>query len=246
MPTFEIGRSYCAVDVVPDGGDAFVMAKPSTRAPYGAHIPTTGVSSALVALFKYFNRTLFEDALPIENVIVTISRQRFARGFFAPTAWHNRNGRKIHEISLTPSAFVGRTRRATASTLVHELVHCWQQIHGRPGRGGYHNVQWGSKMEALGLMPSTTGEPGGARRGRRVTHYVIDGGAFEAAFKKMPKKLWLAFEPHALEPGPQERSARNDGKIAWACPCGDRLWGKGTLCVRCEKCNETFIPLPPK
>jgi hypothetical protein len=36
-------------------------------------------------------------------------------------------------------------------------------------------------MEELGLMPTDTGEPGGRKVGQKVTHYVIEGGLFDAA-----------------------------------------------------------------
>src|SRR5690606_37233909 len=46
-------------------------------------------------------------------------------------------------------------------------------------RGNYHNKEWADKMEQVGLMPSNTGEPGGKRTGDRMTHYILQGGAFE-------------------------------------------------------------------
>jgi hypothetical protein len=36
-------------------------------------------------------------------------------------------------------------------------------------------------MEAIGLMPSSTGQPGGARTGERVADYAIEGSAFVRA-----------------------------------------------------------------
>jgi hypothetical protein len=62
---------------------------------------------------------------------------------------------------------------------VHEMVHHWQAHRGDPRRGRYHNHEWADRMEARGLMPSHTGEPGGRRVGQRVTHYIIAGGRFE-------------------------------------------------------------------
>ncbi len=209
------------------------------RAPYGA-LPTGRVGAALVALFQHFNSKLFDGALPADDVILTISRKRFARGFFAATSWRQSRGKTIHEIALTPGGFANRSRRETASTLVHEMAHCWQQIYGRPGKNAYHNAQWAKKMEQVGLMPSDTGEPGGARRGVRVTHYVIDGGPFDIAFKALPGNLWLAFTPLADEAPRKERVPRRDGKIAWSCGCGERAWGKATLNIRCDKCGEPF------
>ena len=63
-------------------------------------------------------------------------------------------------------------------TLVHEMVHLWQAHFGKPGRGRYHNGQWADKMEAIGLMPSSTGKPGGQRTGDCMADYAIEGGRF--------------------------------------------------------------------
>jgi hypothetical protein len=43
-------------------------------------------------------------------------------------------------------------------------------------------------MEAIGLIPSATGELGGKRTGWRVSHYVASGGKFAKAFEQMPEK----------------------------------------------------------
>jgi hypothetical protein len=43
------------------------------------------------------------------------------------------------------------------STLVHEMVHVWQETYGNPSRRGYHNRQWAEKMREVGLQPSSTG-----------------------------------------------------------------------------------------
>lgn len=65
-------------------------------------------------------------------------------------------------------------------TVVHEMVHFWQHHHGNPGRGRYHNNEGADKMEAVGLMPSSTGQPGGKRTGDSVADYPIEGGRFLA------------------------------------------------------------------
>lgn len=73
----------------------------------------------------------------------------------------------------------------TLQTIVHEMCHLWQAHFGSPGRGRYHNAQWADKMEAIGLMPSTTGRPGGARVGDHMADYMIPGGRFEHAVQHL-------------------------------------------------------------
>jgi len=40
-------------------------------------------------------------------------------------------------------------------------------------------LKWARKMEGIGLMPSSTGKPGGKKSGGKVGDYVIAGGCFE-------------------------------------------------------------------
>ncbi len=66
-------------------------------------------------------------------------------------------------------------------TLVHEQCHVWQNYYGKPSRRSYHNREWADKMIAIGLMPSTTGRPGGKQTGQHMNDYVLAGGAFQTA-----------------------------------------------------------------
>lgn len=43
------------------------------------------------------------------------------------------------------------------------------------------NEEWADKMEGIGLMPSSTGKPGGSRTGEKMADYAIEGGLFMQA-----------------------------------------------------------------
>jgi hypothetical protein len=62
------------------------------------------------------------------------------------------------------------------------MVHQEQDHFGKPSRNGYHNKGWGLLMERVGLMPSSTGKPGGKRTGQKVSHYILADGPFARAF----------------------------------------------------------------
>lgn len=85
---------------------------------------------------------------------------------------------------MNPDHF-GRTDELILSTLAHEMVHVWMQVHGRPPRRSYHDKQWAAKMKEVGLYPSSTGEPGGKETGAKVSHYIVPSGAFAKAFAKL-------------------------------------------------------------
>src|SRR5262249_11262724 len=111
--------------------------------------------------------------------LITLAIKGKSLGYFWPNRFQNTDGDITAELALNPEIMKLRSDRETLSTLVHEMVHAWQQAFGKPSRAGYHNKQWAAKMEAVGLMPSSTGQPGGKKTGQRMTHYIIDGGPFD-------------------------------------------------------------------
>ena len=111
-----------------------------------------------------------------------MQRKGRTRGYFAHERFGTRDGAEItDEIALNPTHFRDRTVEQILSTLVHEMVHLRQFHHGKPSRTGYHNKEWARMMAEVGLIASTTGEPGGKQVGQRVTHYTEAGGRFERA-----------------------------------------------------------------
>lgn len=211
-------------------------------------------------LFKYYNIELFNETLP--DCLVNLSRHNQAHGFFAPERWKLKEGNVIHEISLNPDT-INRPDKAWHSTLVHEMVHLWQETHGTPSRKAYHDKEWADKMEAVGLMPSDNGEEGGKRTGQKLTHYVIHKGLFETAFNKITIEnrnyLKLACTPNLnVMPigtgveistgednnGEQQSKpvakSKNGARIKYTCSCGVNVWGKPELNIICGECENKF------
>jgi predicted SprT family Zn-dependent metalloprotease len=189
-------------------------------------------------MFRYFNRSLFGGQLP--EVFLNLSRSSpGVAGFFAPQRWES-SDRTTHEISLNPKGLGGRPSKEVAATLVHEMVHLWQEEFGKPGRRGYHNIEWADKMQSVGLVPSNAGAPGGRRTGDQMSHYIQPAGAFELAFNAMPDECllpWLAREGVVrTAPGTPATHTRN--KFKFSCPgCGQNAWGKPSLHLLCGDCG---------
>lgn len=195
--------------------------------------PTREQFAAYQRLYDYFNRELFDPGLPV--CVLNFSRHANTSGFFAPRRWSKGEERR-HEISLNPSTLLLRQPREVCSTLVHEMVHLWQAERGTPSRAGYHNREWSEKMQAVGLMPSSTGEPGGATVGQRMTHYILEGGPFAAAFARLPHDYF----PWLCEAEPEGRGKKKTAsKLRYTCPgCDAHVWGKPGLSIRCNECRE--------
>jgi predicted SprT family Zn-dependent metalloprotease len=200
--------------------------------------PTRAQFQAYEQMFAYFNARLFAGELP--PVLLNFSRHVRSYGFFAPERWER--GQAVrHEISLNPSTLKSRAAIDVASTLVHEMVHLWQHEKGTPSRAGYHNQEWAAKMDAVGLVPSSTGEPGGARTGQQMTHYIDKAGAFAEAFRAMPREYglpWTCEEPDDRA-AKKKRAAKN--KVKYSCPsCDANVWGRPDLAISCDDCGERF------
>ena len=81
-----------------------------------------------------------------------------------------------------------------------------------------------ARMEALGLIPSDTGRPGGKRTGQSMGHYVSEGGPFEQAAKALLGTGWEV--PYVAVP---ERP-RTGSKLKYTCAgCSINVWGLGEL-----------------
>lgn len=213
--------------------------------------PTRMQFSALEYWFDYFDNELFDRSL--KPCLLNLSRsRRGVRGFFAPKRWESalETSEAIGEISLNPTNLRGRTACEVASTFVHEMVHLWQEQFGRPGRRGYHNRQWASKMEEIGLIPTSTGVPGGRKIGERMTHYILEGGAFSRAWEKLEAGNQLPFTcteggffpvPVAIAAQIVPEARRKRNKVKYACVrCKTNVWGKAGLPLICGSCHGSF------
>lgn len=145
--------------------------------------PTAATYQELNKAFDFFNAKLFEGKLPA--CLLTLQREKRTYGYFSAARFGNRSGQTTDEIALNPEYFALVPMIETLQTIVHEMVHLWQAHFGTPGRVRYHNAEWADKMEAVGLMPSSTGEPGGRRIGEAMADYVIPGGPFARAVDEL-------------------------------------------------------------
>ena len=117
-------------------------------------------------------------------------------------------------------------------------------------------------MEAIGLMPSSTGQVGGDKTGQHMGDYVMAGAAFEVATAKLLKQGFrLSWYDRAADiPAPTptgegngeggegdgegEDTATPSGKrIKFTCSkCKANAWGKGSLNLICGACETPFQP----
>ena len=145
--------------------------------------PTQEIYKHLEVAFQHFNDRLFDSKLPV--CLLTVQREKNTMGYFSPLRWSNRNGTNTHEIAVNPLFFAGYPLIEIFQTIVHEQCHLWQFEFGTPSRKTYHNREWSEKMESIGLMPSSTGRPGGKKTGQHMNDYPIDEGLFVKACESL-------------------------------------------------------------
>lgn len=138
--------------------------------------PTAQAYGELRHAFEVFNERLFDGQLP--SPLITLQREPRTCGYFAGKRFVGQDGVTSDELALNPEYFACMSLCEVLQTLAHEMTHVWQAHFGRPGRGRYHNAEFARKMIDIGLMPSTTGQPGGQQTGDRMSDYPIVGGKF--------------------------------------------------------------------
>jgi hypothetical protein len=182
--------------------------------------------------FDFLNRKLFADELP--QLLVTLQRRGGTQGYFSPNRFTGRaDGVPAHELALNPDCFTGQSDEEILGTLLHEMVHQWQQVQGHPPRRGYHDKAFAAKMKELGLDPSDTGKPGGRETGGHMSHYIVAGGPYARAYKE------LAATGFKLEwqSKPPDRKQRQS-KTKFTCPsCGQNAWAKPDARLLCAACG---------
>ena len=234
---------------------------PATRSRAGkgdllpAPVTTTGRAyHGLDSAYAYFNRVLFEGRLP--EVVVTLQRHKgsygyFSGGRFADTAsdagtLDTATGKivpaTVDEIAMNPTTFAGRPTRDVLSTLVHEMTHVEQHHFGKPSRNGYHNAEWGTLMDRIGLTPTDTGAEGGKRTGQSMTHMIVPGGPFDkacSAFFGLGGTVTLYGDRHQSADDKAKVKKKGASKTKYTCPCCEmNAWAKPDVRIVCGECEE--------
>ena len=212
----------------------------------------------LEASYKYFNEHLFDNALP--PVVILLQREKGAGGYAWRDRWHGRaNKDRVHELAINPDSLSRHELPQLLSIVVHEMCHIQEFGQGHVHKRNYHTKAWGQLMEAVGLVPSATGEVGGKRTGHRMSHYVPKVGVFLTACE-----AFMAANPltvHLISPGANELSAadggadtdgetgKDDGDTSkagkrekYTCPeCDMNVRGKFGIRVACIECECEMV-----
>ena len=214
--------------------------------------PTPEAYGELQQVYDHFNLELFGGQLPA--CLITLQHKDCRTyGYFSAARFARHDGAvTADEIALNPLHFATASVEEVLQTLVHEMVHCWQAHFGTPSRGSYHNKEWAAKMEAIELLPSDTGAPGGKKTGPRMGDYPLPGGRFEQAVRQLLStdftvswhEVRAAVATHLPDDGDEEEAGERPAsgkRVKFTCPvCKANAWGKSSLILICGACGETM------
>lgn len=132
--------------------------------------------SCLEQISSHFNGRLFEGSLP--PILFTLSSDMKMLGHFRYANWTAGIENKVSEIILNPDLFAHESWIQLFKTIVHQQCHLYQCNKGKASRSTYHNRRWARSMRDRGLIPSSTGRPGGSETGQMMGEYMDDKGLF--------------------------------------------------------------------
>lgn len=198
--------------------------------------PSVHQHAVIQNAYHYFNKRLFGGKLT--TCMINFSRKAKMLGFYHASVWAN--GEKVKpEITMNPDA-MHRPLVEVYSTLVHEMVHHWQEMQGTAPRKGYHDMQWSEEMIRIGLHPVAC-DGSGRMTGQKMSHSIEPGGMFDRAFQEMGDRFLLPYLPLSLEKKTKEKKP-TVSKVKYTCPCCDaNAWGKDGLNIGCMDCDEKMI-----
>ncbi|GBF44537.1 putative zinc metallopeptidase [Leptospira ellinghausenii] len=203
--------------------------------------PTRSTYTALTTAYDFYNENLFESKLP--KCLITLQRKNVnTAGYYSPKRFKKTTGNiTTDEIAINPAHINKENIEDVLSTLVHEMTHLWQEHFGKQtSRRSYHNGEWGTKMETIGLMPSDTGKPGGKRTGQKMGDYVIENGLFQQKTEILLKNGFTLPWGEIVDTNPNPNGLSGK-KVKYYCPlCLVNLWGKPGLRFACLDCIVEF------
>lgn len=220
--------------------------------------PTVESYGQLETAFDYFDHHLFFKTFDthLPHVMFTMPKSHRFMGYFSHLNWNKDNTEHTttSEIALNPYFFNNPTE--VFQTLCHEMVHLAQaefpDTFGKSGKRGYHNKAFATTMVAIGLMPSSTGKPGGKSTGTRMSDYVIGGGLFEFHcnnFLELGNGHFWSTKPNSYSHSEEQESVvdsvrdqKRRSKTKFTCSvCSLNAWAKPNAQLVCGTCTTRML-----
>ena len=173
----------------------------------------------------FFNVAFFKDE-PVPVSVISFERTKVTTlGHYVP----GRNSLGILENININSAHLNPPLWDILATLLHEMCHVWQKLHGRPSKSWFHNKQFQLKMLSFGILINNKGCHLG----------VADPFVF------LLRKHGVAFS-HSTDAGgvirmPPKAKPKGKSKLKkWSCGCTNVRVAVKDFEAKCPKCGSKF------
>ncbi len=148
-----------------------------------------------------------------------------------------------------------RPEQAVVATLLHELVHVWQDTYGHCGRPPYHNAEFQERVRALGIPTDLRGHYEPPREASPFHNYCLRHEvAWTPPPPELPAPVELATRRH-FDPAPRvDEKPFDDGSYGevpvrsgsplkkWTCSCGVNVRvAVADFDATCNKCKTLFV-----
>jgi hypothetical protein len=182
--------------------------------------------SVFKELHRWTGIFILEFKLEIPNVSLGVDRLRRTRlGQYLPGC--NRFGLR-REIIISRAHLKNGTSYDVLGTLLHELLHAWQDLHGKPGKRNYHNVQFQRRASDLGLIVNAEGH----------TQYAKPSPFFD-----LLEKHGVQISAFVPEPIDMNQCRNHSSKLKlWQCQCEVkvRVGRSNGFRAQCLNCGQLF------
>ncbi|BAY79064.1 hypothetical protein NIES25_55460 (plasmid) [Nostoc linckia NIES-25] len=190
-------------------------------------------SMQLNQIFNYFNRELFDKKLE-ENLVLGLAYKLQAGGSFLHDKWDDSKLKSYHEI-LIDENLLNEEKEYWLAVLVHQMVHLWQHQYGsNKPRKHYHNEEFASKMQSIGLIIHT---------GYPNEQSINPDGKFMQVVQGLinSQQELVSLRPRNASAQLGNNQSKNGKKFKYSCPeCNASVWGKFGLSINCGICDKSL------
>lgn len=193
---------------------------------------------------------------PLPDILFSINvrmKKSVAACVINQRVFDTESGNIVQSMEINPEILPKGVKEVLV-TLLHEMVHVYENTYKKALKGGRHSKFWEETMKSFSLEPVIVDK---ARR--KASEEIIPGGEFDvfaSQFAKEKGDLFFRIMPlskKGLEksgsPSLPLSSVEEEGhkgytvKKKYSCPCGNKVWGKPGLLLTCRDCGEDFEEL---
>jgi hypothetical protein len=191
---------------------------------------------AVVFKERLLDPVLVTDRRRLPDPVISFDRMRHET-LAAYTLARNPQG-LLYEITFN-TMHLGRAQWETLETLLHEMVHLWQQNFGqhavKPPKV-YHNAEFVAKCESLGLHP----------RPAVGSHWRPADGLFEMLMREHgiapPDYVVVSLGEKRFDWWDLGKEQKGRSTLAkWSCGCQNVRVGTKEFYAQCLRCGNIFV-----